>query len=160
MYFKRDNFKQCSLSQISSSLENSMPERGRGYKTTPANSILCSSQIRVEADIRWCKIVLHAPGPDCYKASFRYFPSGSRLPDCSQQCSQTIVLWGCSATLPNKYKWFKWVLSSENILAWNRTCWCKFQSFLNSVHLFRNAAKVSTEKYGFPSKKIYIYIFL
>ena len=29
-------------------------------KTTPARPILCRSQIRVEADIQWCKIVLQA----------------------------------------------------------------------------------------------------
>ena len=72
IYFKTGHFKRCSLSQISSSspLANSMPERGRGYKTTPASSIVCFSHVRVEADIPGCKIVFHAPGPDCSRASF------------------------------------------------------------------------------------------
>ena len=36
-----------------------MPELGRGYKTTHVSSILCFSQIRAQADIQWCKIVIH-----------------------------------------------------------------------------------------------------
>ena len=48
MYFKPGYFKRCfkqyfKVSQISSPLANFISERGRGYKTTPASSILCFS---------------------------------------------------------------------------------------------------------------------
>ena len=83
-FFKTGHFKRCSLSWISksSSLANAMPERGRGCTTTAACSILHLSQIRVKADINWCNIVLHAPGPGWSSAFFLYFPSGRRFPNC------------------------------------------------------------------------------
>ena len=47
----------------SSSLAKSVQERDRDY--TPARCILCLSQIRVETDIQWSKIVPNCPGPGC-----------------------------------------------------------------------------------------------
>ena len=59
------------------------------------------------------------------------------------------------ATWPNKYNWFKWVMSSDKkkTLAWNRICWWKLQSFLNLVPFLQQCSKVLTEKNAFPTAK-------
>ena len=55
-----------------------------------------------------------------------------------EKLSDNHPLRGTTAAWPNKYNWFKWVMSSEKKMAWNHTCWCKLQSFLNSVPFSNN----------------------
>ena len=98
---------------------NSMPERGRGYKTTPASSILFLSQIRMKEDIAWRKAFLHASGLRCSSAFFWSFPSGRRFSDWRQQSFPMINTLGeAPAMWPNKYHWFKRVTSPEEHRLW------------------------------------------
>ena len=138
----------------SSSLANFMQERDRSY--TPARSIVCLSQIWVQADIQLCKIVLHAPD-ELFFISIR-----PRSSYCRQKSSPTIILWGeALATWPNKYNRFKWVMSSDKkILAWIRTSWCKLQAFLNSVPFLQQCSKVLTERNAFPTAKNILLFFI
>ena len=118
----------------SSSFVNSMPECVRGIKMTPHSSVLCLSQIRVEADIQWYKIVLHASGPEStlfygvlLVFSIRYQVSSLPASKVLRRSSFAKAL----ATWPNKYHWFRWLMSPEKkTRTWNRTCWCKLQSLL------------------------------
>ena len=68
-----------------------MPERGRGYKTTPASSILCLSQMRVEADVPWRNAFLHASCLSSSIAFFWYFPS--RFSHSRRQSFPMTILW-------------------------------------------------------------------
>ena len=64
-------------------------------------------------------------------------------------------------TWPNKYNWFKWVISPEKTLAWNRTCWCKLQSlFKFSTFFFQKCLKAPTEKYAYHSTTKIFLIFV
>ena len=154
--FKSGHFKRCSLKSLmlsSASMENSMPECGRGHKTTPASSILCLPQIRMKADIQCCKIVFHALGPGCSSASFWYFPSGRRLPHfltVNLSDDSNVTSW------PIKYNWFKRVMSPKK-LAWNRTCWCKLQLFFKFSTFFSNMIQSSLcEICNFQQQKIFL----
>ena len=128
-----------------------MQERDRGY--TPAWSIVCLSQIWVEADIQLCKIVLHAPGPGCSKAFFLLFSSSHGFLIVARKLSDKRPLVKVLVTWRNKYNWFKWMMSSDKktIFAWNHICWCKLQFFLNSVPFLQQCSKVLTEKNAFPT---------
>ena len=77
------------------------------------------------------------------RRSFCYFHPAAVFLSPPEKLSDNHPLGDSLATWSNKYNWFKWVMSSDKIktLAWNRTSWCKLQSFLNSVPFFNNALK-------------------
>ena len=160
MYFKTGHFKRCSLSQISSSsssLADSMPERGRGNKSTPASSILCFSQVPVEANL-WCKIVPHPPGSGCFRASFCFvfLPAGGILIAASKALrrSSSFKLWQRDRI--NITDFNEWYRQTKKTLDWNRTCWCKLQPFLNSVLFFKSASKLQLRNMHIHQKKIFL----
>ena len=119
MYFKPDHFKWCSLPYISSSssFANSMPECVRGCKMTPNSSVLCLPHIRVESDIQWCKqdrspcsgswvhIVLWR--------SFSLYHTVSGFLIAASKALRRSSFADALATWPNKYHWFRWLMSPE-----------------------------------------------
>ena len=111
--------------------------------TVAARSIFGLSHIWVKADIPLSKIVLHAPGPGCSMVFLWYFLSGRGFLIVARKALRQSSSGEASATWPNKYSWFKRVMSSDKIkqLTCNRTCWCKLQSFLNSVPFFNKSPK-------------------
>ena len=123
-------------------------------------SFVCLSQIRAEADIRWCKIVLHAPNQGCSIASCWSFQSGRGFLIAASKALRQSCSGEAPATSPNEYNWFEWLMSSDKkLLAWNSTCWCKLQSFLSSVPFFQQCSKVLSGIYVFSAAKIFL-IFL
>ena len=47
----------------------------------------------------------------------------------------------------------EWCRQTKKISTWNGTCWCKLQSFLNSVSFLQQYSNVLTEKNAFPTAK-------
>ena len=105
-----------------------------GCKMTRNSSVFCLPQIRVEADIQWYTIVLHAPGPEStlFYGVLLVFIIRSQVSTLQQaKLSDDTSFEETLATWPNKYHWLIWLMSPEKKpLAWNRTCWCKLQSLL------------------------------
>ena len=135
-----------------SSLANFMQERDCCY--TPARSIFCLSHIWVQADIPVWKIVLHALDPGCSMALLWSFHPAVVSLLSPEKLSDNHPLGEAPATWLNKYNWFKRVMSSDKkTLAWNRICWCKLQSHLNSVPFLQQCSKVVSEKNAFSTAK-------
>ena len=127
-------------------LANSMQERGRGYM--PAPDILCISQIRAEADIQLRKIVLHAHGPICSRASFWSFLFGHGFLITARKALRQSSSWKVLKTWPNKYNWFKCVMSSDkkNLLGIALLVQISVH-FKSSTFFSKKWSKVLTEKY-------------
>ena len=115
-------------------------ERDRSF--TPAWSIVCLSQIWVEADIQLCKIVLHAPVQVVLRRSFCYFHPDAvfLLPPEKLSDNLPLALGEALATWPNKYNGFKWVMWSdtkniglESQLLLQIVVLCKFSAFSSTM---------------------------
>ena len=133
-----------------------MPERGCGYKTTPVSSILCLSQIRMEANIAWRKAFLHSSGLRCSMAFFWSFPSDHRFRHCRQQSSPMIILgeklWQCDRI--NIIGLKEWYRQKNTDFEWYLLV--KLQSFLKfSTTFLKNASKLHWE-ITFPTTKIFL----
>ena len=134
-----------------------MPERGSGYKTTPASSILCLSQIRMEANIAWRKAFLHASGLRCSMAFFWSFPSDRRfspLPPAElsnvHPPGEALAMWS------NKYHWFKRVTSREEHWLWILFVGQIALFFINS-YFFLKMHESSNREITFPTKILLIF---
>ena len=131
-----------------------MQERDRGY--TPARSIFCTCLTSEWRPVFSCarsfstlrvQIVL-------WRSCGLFHPTVVSLLS-PEKLSHNHPLGEALATSPNKYNWFKWMMSSDTTktLAWNRTCWCKLYSCLNSVPFLQQCTKVLTEINAFPTAK-------
>ena len=81
----------------------------------------------------------HAPGPGCSKAFFLLFRSAAvflKLSD-NHPLGEALAMW------PNKYNWFKWVMSSDKKKHWLVDAKC---SLFKSVPFLQQGSKVLTEK--------------
>ena len=166
MQFKPDHFKRCSQSYISpsssSSFANSMLECVRDCRRTPNSPVLCLPQIRVEADIQWYQIVLHALGPE----SILFYGVLLVL----IIWFQVSLLW--PAKLSDEHPFEKlWQRDRINITGLDddvdRKRITSFESHLlvqiailfNIQYLYKKCFKVPTEKYTFPITAKIILIF-
>ena len=128
-----------------------MRARVHSYKTTSGSSILCLSQIRVEANILCCKAFLHASGLSCSMAFFWVFHPTAGSPFPPAQLSDNHPLGEALATWPNKYHWFKRVISPEKT-DFESHLLVKLQSFLKfSTIFFWKCIKAPTEKCTFST---------
>ena len=138
-----------------------MLERGRGYKTTPVSSILCLSQIRMEAN-PWRKAFLRASGLTCSMAFFWSFPSDRRFPHCRQQSSPMIILWEklwqCGRI--NVIGWKEWYRKKN--IDFESYLLIKLQSLFKFSTIFfeKCIKKTPTEKCTFPTTKNILYLFI
>ena len=146
--------------QISSSswFVNFMQERDRGY--TPAYlSFACLksewrpifSCARSFSTLR-VQVVLRRPFCSFHPAAVFLLPP--------EKLSDNQPLWEALSTWPNKYNWFKLVMSfrQKKTLAWNRTCRCKLQFILNAVPFLQQFSKL--RKMHFQQLKIFSIFFL
>ena len=77
----------------------------------PKSSVLCLPQMRLEADIQWYKIVLHAPGSEStlfYSVLLAFSDhSVSGFLIAVSEALRRSSFVKALATLPNKYHWFR-----------------------------------------------------
>ena len=156
-------FKRCLLSLISSSsslLANPMPERGRGYKTTPASAIMCLSQIRMDI-FRGARPFFTLQVSDIQWRSFDLFHPTQVSPLPPTKLSNDHPLGEALAMWPNKYHWFKRGFIARRTLTLNRIWWSNCSPYLKfGTQFFEKCIKASTEKLHFQQQQIILIFFI
>ena len=95
------------------------------------------------------------------RRSFCYFHP-AQFSYCCQNSSPKIILCGKlwqrdRINITGLNEWCR--QTKTNPLDWNRTCWYKLPSFLNSVPFLQQCSKVLTEKNAFPTAKHFLDFF-
>ena len=147
----------------SSSLSNSMPECFRGSKMTQNSSVLRLPQIRVEVNIQWYKIVLHAQGPESklFYGVFLIFAIQSQVFSVPPaMLSDDHPLGESLTTWPNKYHWLRWLMSPDKTTRLESHLLVQIAIPFKIPYLFPKCFLVPTEKYAFPTTTKIILIFL